>query len=211
MRRTGRLPLEELTPFLFEPPKTVGPCNWSAVFSADRPLEVEIGFGKGLFLVNSAKARSDVNFLGIEIARKYQLFAATRLAKRQLQNVRLVKADARAFLRDFVAPATFQAVHVYFPDPWWKRRHLKRRVFTSDFAAECERTLKPGGQLHVATDVQKYFELINRLIELHTRLRLLPQGGTNDEQPTPDFLTNFERKFRAQGKPIYRVSYERDS
>lgn len=209
LRRTHRLPLEELAPFLFKPPEALGPCDWSAVFGADHPLEVEIGFGKGLFLVNAAKSRPDVNFLGIEIARKYQLFAATRLAKRQLHNVRLVKADARVFLRDFVAPATFQAVHVYFPDPWWKRRHLKRRVFASDFAAQCERILRPGGHLHITTDVQKYFEVIKHLMEIHTRLQPLPPGEPNDEQPGPDFLTNFERKFRAEGRPIYRISYER--
>jgi tRNA (guanine-N7-)-methyltransferase len=190
-------------------PDSPGFLDWRTVFGNDHPVEVEVGFGKGLFLLTAAQACPEVNFLGIEISRKYQLFTATRLAKRHLRNVRLAKADARAYLRDFVTDESCQAVHVYFPDPWWKKRHLKRRMFTPEFAVQCERILRPGGRLYVVTDVQEYFEVITALIARHTRLRPLAAI----EPPSPahdlDYLTNFERKFRQQGRAIFRGNYER--
>src|SRR5262249_18402958 len=134
LRRDRRLPIEELAPYLLSVPETPSPLLWPAIFGNSHPVEIEVGFGKGLFLLTSSQTRPDVNFLGIETERKYQLFAATRMAKRRLTNVRLARADARLFLRDFVASDSCQAIHVYFPDPWWKKRHLKRRVFTPEFA-----------------------------------------------------------------------------
>ena len=153
MRRTNRLPLEQLSPYLLEVPEEARALTWRDVFGNDHPIEIEVGFGKGLFLVTSALAQPDVNFVGIEIMRKYQLFTATRMAKRGLKNVRLAKADARLLLRDRVAAGSVQAMHVYFPDPWWKKRHHKRRVFTAQFARECERVLH-GRPMHIATDVE---------------------------------------------------------
>ena len=209
MRQAGRLPLEQLTPYLLEVPEAPAPFDWRAVFGNEHPVEVEIGFGKGLFLVTAAQACPGVNFLGIEVVRKYQLFTATRVAKRDLANVRLAKADARAFLRDCVAPASVQAVHVYFPDPWWKKRHHKRRVFIPEFVVQCERILMPGGHLYAVTDVAEYFQIITELLAGNTRLRPLPPPGLKEPQHDLDYLTNFERKFRKEGRPIYRAVYER--
>jgi tRNA (guanine-N7-)-methyltransferase len=185
------------------------PLAWPAVFGNDHPVEVEVGFGKGLFLVRAAQASPGVNFLGIEVVRKYQLFTATRLAKRGLANVRLALADARLFLRERVPSASVQAVHVYYPDPWWKKRHQKRRVFTADFAAQCERVLRPGGRLYVVTDVPEYFQVITELVAQNTRLRPLPLPDLRAPADDLDYLTNFERKFRKQGRPIHRGIYER--
>ena len=227
--RERRLPLEELAPYLLarriedlgstrieERPSSsilVDPrssiLDFRAVFGNDNPVEVEVGFGKGLFLVRAAQASPAVNFLGIEVVRKYQLFTATRLAKRGLANVRLALADARLLLRECVPSASVQAVHVYYPDPWWKKRHLKRRVFTAEFAAQCERVLRPGGRLYVVTDVAEYFAVITDLVARHTRLRPLPLPDLRAPADDLDYLTNFERKFRKQGKPIHRAFYER--
>jgi tRNA (guanine-N7-)-methyltransferase len=217
VRRARRLPLEELAPYLLEtaggPDQAsdgrLGPLDWRAVFGNERPVEAEVGFGKGLFLVRAATAHPEINYLGVEIARKYQLFAATRLARRRLTNVRLALADAREFLRDRVAAGSLQALHVYFPDPWWKKRHLKRRVFTPEFAVGCERTLRPGGLLHVATDVEEYFGVIRQLVAHDTRLRELPPPPDQAPAHDLDYLTNFERKFRKQGRAIYRASFEK--
>jgi tRNA (guanine-N7-)-methyltransferase len=209
VRRPRRLPLEELTPYLLAAPEPPRILSWAEVFGNDRPVEVEVGFGKGLFLLASAQARPDVNFLGIEISRKYQLFTATRMAKRALNNVRLAKADARWFFRNFVGASSVEAIHVYFPDPWWKKRHLKRRVFTPEFAAECERVLHPGGRLHAVTDVEEYFQMMVSLVAQHTGLRLLPAHEPTVRATESDYLTNFERKFREQGRAIYRATFER--
>src|SRR5262249_1630393 len=151
MRGSNRLPLEALQPYLLEAPDPPRQLAWDAVFGNDHPVEIEVGFGKGLFLVTTAQAHPEHNFLGIEIVRKYQLFTATRIAKRGVQNVRLAKADARLFLRDLVAAESVHGMHVYFPDPWWKKRHQKRRLFTSEFIEQCARVLKPGGRLNIAT------------------------------------------------------------
>jgi tRNA (guanine-N7-)-methyltransferase len=209
VRRANRLPVEELAPFLLEPPDAPAFLNWQVIFGNCHPVEVEVGFGKGLFLLTAAQACPAVNFLGIEILRKYQLYTATRLAKRGLGNVRLVKADARDFLRDRVGAASLQAIHVYFPDPWWKKRHLKRRVFTADFAANCQRALHPGGRLYIVSDVEDYFSLITELIQLNSRLRFLPPAEVKQPTHDLDYLTNFERKYRKEGRAVYRGVYEK--
>jgi tRNA (guanine-N7-)-methyltransferase len=220
--RPSRPSPEELTPYLLEvpglphpgrPPGALPssppvPLEWRAIFGNDNPVELEVGSGKGLFLVTQGRLRPGVNFLGVEIVRKYQLFTATRLARRGLGNVRVACADARPLLRDWVMAASLQAVHVYFPDPWWKKRHHKRRVFTADFAAQCVRVLRPGGRLSVATDVADYAQLI--AVEV-AQTPLVPVSPPEPGTPEHDldYLTHFERKFRQQGRPIFRLLYER--
>jgi tRNA (guanine-N7-)-methyltransferase len=218
VRRAERLPLEALQPYLLEvpcpplsgpPDAPPVPLNWRGLFGNDHPVEVEIGFGKGLFLLAAGLARPDVNFLGVEVLRKYQLFTATRLVKRGLTNVRLACADARVILRDHVAAGSVQAVHVYFPDPWWKKRHRKRRVFTPEFAAQCGRVLQPGGHLYFVTDVADYFTEIVELLAQQPALRPLPPPELKEPRHDLDYLTNFERKYRKEGRPIHRAAYER--
>jgi tRNA (guanine-N7-)-methyltransferase len=208
--------MEALRPFLVETPipgtgnvSAPNPLSWPTLFGNDRPVEIEIGFGKGLFLIHEAARRPQVNFLGIEIVRKYQLFTATRLAKRGLTNVRVACADARIFLTDRVVPSSVQTIHVYFPDPWWKTRHHKRRVFTGAFAARCAEVLQPGGQLLLATDVEAYAAMEREVVDKHTNLRELPPPVEKPPEHDLDYLTNFERKFRKQGKPICRMAFER--
>ncbi|HTU89613.1 MAG TPA: tRNA (guanosine(46)-N7)-methyltransferase TrmB [Gemmataceae bacterium] len=223
MRRRLRLPLEQLAPYLLtvdRPVQTNGsrdtldnrtfaPLVWREVFGNDRPVELEVGFGKGLFLLTAAQAHPEINFVGVEIVRKYQLFAGTRLAKRGLSNVRVACADVRLFLPRFVAAESLQAVHVYFPDPWWKKRHHKRRVFTAEFVAECLRVLRRGGRLHAVTDVEEYAAVMSALLADQPALRPLPPPSEKEPLHDLDYLTNFERKFRKQGKKIYRMSYQR--
>ncbi len=211
MRRGRRLPLPALAPFLFDLPDPPSPISWQSLFENDQPVEIEVGFGKGLFLLTAAQARPSTNFVGVEIARKYQLFTAARLAKRGIRNVRLAKCDAREFLRQYMASASVQAIHVYFPDPWWKKRHLKRRVFVPEFVAECERVLLPGGTLHAATDVPEYFAVITRLLEALPGMRPIPIPQIPDAAHDLDYLTNFERKFRKEGRAVYRVTHARVS
>jgi tRNA (guanine-N7-)-methyltransferase len=209
VRRSRRLPLEELAPYLLHTPQTAELLHWRTVFQNDHPVEIEVGFGKGLFLLSAAQAASCRNFLGIEILRKYQLFTATRMAKRGLRNVRLALGDARVFLRDRVPSTSVEAVHVYFPDPWWKNRHSKRRLFTPDFAVQCERVLSVSGRLHVITDVETYFATITNLVTQHTRLGRQPIADMPEPLHDLDYRTNFERKFRKEGWPIFRALYER--
>jgi tRNA (guanine-N7-)-methyltransferase len=206
VRHAARLPLEELAPYLLTLPEPPAPIDWPTLFGNANPVELEVGFGKGLFLLTAALAHPDVNFVGIEIARKYQLFTATRMAKRNLHNVRLACGDARLFLRDCVGSGTLQAVHVYFPDPWWKKRHQKRRVFTPEFAAQCQRVLAPGGRLFLATDVEEYFGLMCEALAPLSGLRALSSEAPAEEG---EHRTNFERKARERDRAVYRAVYER--
>lgn len=208
MRKGKRLPLEELAPYLLPdgPPR---PIQWSELFGNHNPVEIEVGCGKGLFLITAATACPNVNFLGIEIVRKYQLYTATRVAIRRLTNVRVACADARDFFRDRIPEASLQAIHVYYPDPWWKKRHHKRRVFTPEFVALCASCLQPGAHLHIATDVEEYFNNIQEHCRNQPGLRELPPPEMSEARHDLDYLTNFERKARQQGKPVFRARFQR--
>ena len=120
------------------------PIDWAELFGNDHPVELEIGSGKGLFLVNAASSDPGHNFLGVELARKYARLAAERLARRQLANAKIWRGDARLVMGRLVPEASLRAVHVYFPDPWWKKRHKKRRVFTDELVAQIDRVLRAG-------------------------------------------------------------------
>jgi tRNA (guanine-N7-)-methyltransferase len=183
--------------------------NFPALFNNSNPVEIEVGFGKGLFLVTTAEANPGVNYFGIEWIRKYQLYATTRAAVRELQNVRTCCADAKIVLRDLVPPDSVRTVHVFFPDPWWKTRHKKRLLFTPDFARSVLRVLQPGGVLHFVTDVADYFEMVTGVLADVPAFGLLPPPAENAPQHDMDYLTNFERRFRKQGLPIYRSRYEK--
>lgn len=217
MRKSPRLPLEALQPYLLPtappgppgPPAPREPIDWRAVFANDHPVEIEVGSGKGLFLVTAGAAHPEINYLGVEIVRKYQLFTATRLARRGLSNVRVACTDARALLRDAVIDASVQAVHLYFPDPWWKSRHHKRRVFTAEFAQTCQRILRPDGQLIVVTDVADYAALVRETVAAATHFVEAPPPPEHQPQHDMDYLTNFERKFRQEGRPIHRMAFVR--
>jgi tRNA (guanine-N7-)-methyltransferase len=183
--------------------------DWHSIFGDDHPVEIEVGFGKGLFLVTAGQAHPETNYLGIEVLRALQLYVATRLAKRNLSNVRVVCTDARRFFREGIPPASVHAVHIYFPDPWWKKRHHKRRVWTPEFAADCVRVLRPGGKLHVATDVPEYFAHVRELLDAQAGLRRL-WAEEQTGPPRPDeILTNFERKARQTGGRVFRAEYEK--
>ncbi len=124
-----------------------------------------------------------------------------------MTNVRVLPGDALLFMAKYVPAASLQAVHVYFPDPWWKARHKKRRVFAEPLVLDLERILQPGGDLHVASDVEEYFGVIQALMATHPRFEVQPEPVPHDPEHEHDYLTNFERKYRIEGRPIYRAHY----
>jgi tRNA (guanine-N7-)-methyltransferase len=194
------------------PPSRSGfarPISWAALFDNANPVEVEVGMGKGLFLLTEAVARPHVNFFGIEVVRKYQLYAATRYAIRQLPNVKTACTDAKALLRGHIPPGSVSAVHVLFPDPWWKKRHKKRRVFTPEFAADAARVLAVGGRLNIASDVEEYFGVMTGIVGAMPAFQELGRETSTAPVEEAGFQTNFERKARLKGTPVWRVVYER--
>lgn len=185
------------------------PLDPSDLFERPAPLELEVGSGKGLFLSRASEAAPEHNFLGCEIAPRYARFAAARLAKAGRTNAVMLEGDALQLCRDFLADASLDAVHVYFPDPWWKKRHRKRRVLQQHFLRDVERLLIPGGTLHFWTDVEEYFTESVALIAQVTRLDgPLPVEVAQAEHEM-DYRTHFERRMRLSDLPVYRAQYRR--
>jgi len=205
-------PETDVSAFLIEtPPSDVqAPIEWSHLFGNDRPVELEVGSGKGLFLLNAATSDPGCNFLGVELSRKYAQLAGERLAKNRVANARIWRGDARHVLARLVPVASVRAVHVYFPDPWWKKRHKKRRVFTDSLVADVERALMPGGELRIASDVEEYFGIIKALVAGRARFHEQPAPEPKAPEHTLDYLSNFERKYRIEGRSIFRASYRLD-
>ncbi len=185
------------------------PWDARAIFRERAPLEIEVGSGKGLFLAASASAQPDRNFLGVEIAGKYARFAAARVAVRELANAVVVRADAQRLMTELMPDDSVEAVHIYFPDPWWKARHKKRRVMNPAMATQVERVLTSGGRLHFWTDVAEYFESALAIIAEGTKLSgPLPVA----EQPAAhdlDYRTHFERRMRMHGESVYRAEFHK--
>lgn len=184
------------------------PVSWAELFGNDHPVELEVGSGKGLFLANAGSERPGHNFLGVELSNRYARKAAERISGMALGNVKVVAGDAKAFLSRCVASESLTAVHVYFPDPWWKARHKKRRVFCEPLVVDIERALVPGGELKVATDVEEYFQVIRELVAGHVRFVERAAAEPRRAEHDLDYLTNFERKYRLEGRPIYRAQYQ---
>ena len=173
----------------------------------DLPLELEIGSGKGLFLTNAATRFPRRRFVGLELAAKYALDCQCRVEKIEMPNAKFFACDAVAVLDQDVADCSLDAVHVYFPDPWWKSRHKKRRVLNEKSLCNIERTLKPAGSLHFWTDVLDYYEGTLELIDQVTKLK----GPFFVSEPPAahdmDYLTHFERRTRRNGLPVYRSRF----
>ncbi len=204
LRNRSRLSAELLQPVLFDPVAIRKPDLLFPDIPPDSPLELEVGFGKGLHLVNEGSARPYSRFLGIEIEKKYVLVAATAVVRKNLSNVRVAIGDAAFCVANLIPSGCLDAFHVYFPDPWWKKRHHKRRLVNRVFIENAVRLLKTDGRLHFATDVHAYYqESLALLINLPDVEILHPQERQNPSHDM-DYLTHFERKARLLGKPIFR-------
>jgi len=174
-----------------------------------RPLELESGSGKGTFLVQHAKLYPGVDYLGIEWAKSFWAFAADRARRHGLENVRMLRCDAAVFVRHYIPAETFRQVHIYFPDPWPKKRHNKRRLIQADFLRELHRVLIPAGKavdgetacVRIATDHADYFEWMGehaaQVTDLFDREPYERPASAGEGEWVG---TNFERKYRDEGR-----------
>ena len=177
--------------------------DFKRMFGQIAPVEVEIGFGKGRFLRAAAERSPERNWLGIEYAGPCVALAAERIAKHGLTNVRLVRGAAEDILTEHVPDGSLEAFHIYFPDPWPKKRHHKRRLIKFPFAADIVRALRPGGYLHVATDYDEYYEEMLPIL-MAAGLKLVDHPDAVQDEI---FHTNYEMRFLEQSKPIYRARF----
>jgi tRNA (guanine-N7-)-methyltransferase len=183
------------------------PLTWGQLVPANACVEVEIGSGKGLFLQGAATARPENFFVGIELAAKFADRAAVRISKSDLTNVKMLRGDAQVFLRETIPDNVATRIHVYFPDPWWRNKHKKRRVLNEQAILDIQRALRSGGEFHFWTDVLDYYELICGQVMDTTNLlgpRFVPERPANHAM---DYLTHFERRARLNGQPIYRAVF----
>jgi len=179
------------------------PLSWARIFGNENPVEIEVGIGKGSLLRRMAAASPQRNFVGIERALKYLRIAAYRVARDRQRNIRLVRADAVYFIERFVPDESVAVFHIYFSDPWPKKRHAKRRFFQPPNVRLLEKKTAPGGLIHIRTDVDWYYADIVELFERETSLEIREKGILGEDAVPPEMQTNFEIKYRATGKTIY--------
>ncbi len=186
------------------------PLDPATLFSRPAPIELEVGSGKGLFIDTASASRPEANFLGAEIAPGYARLCAARLARRGATNARMISGDATWLVRGLLPDACLAAIHVYFPDPWWKARHRKRRVLSETFLRHAGRVLPAGGHLHVWTDVEEYFL---ETLDFTRATGLFSEPAPVDPRPAEhdlDYRTHFERRTRLAGAPVWRAMFTRN-
>ena len=199
LKEDKQISLTEITP----------PIDWRALFGNENPVEIEIGCGKGRFLLESSRQYPEINYIGVERALKYVQQAKEWLLKGDTTQVCLIWSDAAYLVDRYIGEGTVDAYHVYFPDPWPKKRHHKRRLFRNEvWLRGLIKTLNPsGGRIHIATDHAEYFyEIHNCLTHTPPLVYLSP-----DSLEIAHIPTSFEIKYRAEGRKIYRAVYQMDS
>jgi tRNA (guanine-N7-)-methyltransferase len=181
------------------------------------PLEIEIGSGKGAFLLQEGGEHPEANFLGIEWAREFYEYTADRVRRRALPNVRVLNIDATEFLRWRCPDAVARVIHLYFSDPWPKSRHHRRRVVQDRFLADAARVLTPGGELRIVTDHDEYWAWMQE----HFARWCAPAPDSARPFQLREFEapasaaagelvgTNFERKYRREGRPFHAAALKK--
>lgn len=185
----------------FDPVETELPLRLEELVPGEGAWEVELGFGKGRYLLGRAGQEAATRWLGIEMAAKYFRLVEQRMTRRRLDNVLLLRGEA-LYLLSAVLPAGFaRAVHVYFPDPWPKDRHHKRRLFDSDTVDLVLGLLRPEGELFFSTDFLDYGARVEELLRSH------PALAVQDVPAWPEGpRTNYEAKYEREGRPIVRLA-----
>ncbi|PIE33732.1 tRNA (guanosine(46)-N7)-methyltransferase TrmB [candidate division KSB3 bacterium] len=183
--------------------------NWENIFGNSAPVEIEVGFGKCGFLIGHARANPDVNFLGIEVSRKYYRKGVKKIQCAELKNVRLLWGEAFHVFKRYIPDESVTHIYVNFPDPWPKKRHAKRRLLSREFLDVSARKLLPERCLEIATDVETYMADTLELLRSHERFDYvysLTHAELNQERP---YRSDYEQVFFEEGKSLYYTKYRR--
>jgi tRNA (guanine-N7-)-methyltransferase len=183
-------------------PEGTAPLDWSTVFGCRAPVILEIGFGNGEALAATAAAHPENNYLGIEVHRPGAGSLLRRLEAEDLRNVRVMLGDAKEILEQRMADASLTAVHLFFPDPWPKKRHHKRRLVQPDFAALVARKLVPGGYFHLATDWLDYAGHMKMVLSQTPGLMAVSEPGRLAALAGDRPATRFECRGRRLGHAV---------
>lgn len=174
--------------------------DFEQMFGNRNPVVLEVGSGKGRFLLESGKARPDTNFVGIEKSLHYYRVIERRLARAALPNTRIVNHDALRVLTEMIPDRSIAEVHIYFPDPWPRKREQKRRLIREDVVRQIARVMREDATGVYVTDHQEFFEQGREV------LRGIFQVEDRDALLSPP-RTNYEAKYRTEGRPIYEVRF----
>ncbi len=192
---------------LLDPPadgEIIDPAAW---FGSAGSIELEIGCGKGGFLLDRARSHPDIRLLGIEWANKYCNYCADRLLRANLTNARAMRTDAQYFVMHHLPEQVLSVMHVYHPDPWPKKRHHKRRLFQPDFIEAALRATESNGRWYVQSDHAEYFEWITEMLNVRSELTPFDWDGPGSLTGDGWGGTNFEIKYVREGRSIYRRAY----
>lgn len=208
MRRTGRLTpaqeraLRELWP-AYGIDYSDSPLDLGALFGRSAPTTLEIGFGNGEALVEQAAANPSMNFIGIEVHEPGVGHCLLHARAAGISNLRLIRHDAVDVMRQQLPDASLKRINLYFPDPWPKKRHHKRRILQPGFLELASRKIEAGGSLHIATDWESYAEHIDLLIAADTAFRLCERRVHEGDDPLERPTTKFERRGIREGHAIW--------
>jgi len=181
-----------------------------ALFGNDRPVFLEIGFGNGETLAEMAADHSERNYLGVEVHGPGVGHLLLEIARRDLTNLRLLRQDAVALLAVGLAPASLAGVYLFFPDPWPKKRHHKRRILNPGFVTGLARVIRPGGLFHTATDWEPYAQQMLEVLTASDSLFLNGAGpGEFSPRPADRPLTKFERRGQGLGHGVWDLMFQR--
>lgn len=193
----------------YELPMQSTPWNLQEVFKSDNKTVVEIGFGMGQSLVEMAKNRPEINFIGIEVHRAGIGSLVADLHDHAIENVRVAAFDAVEVFKNCITPNSLHGIQVFFPDPWPKARHHKRRLIQPDFVKILANALAPSGYLHCATDWEDYaFQMLE---VLKNEAILKNEAVSGDFVPKPDYrpLTKFESRGMRLGHGVWDLVFKR--
>jgi tRNA (guanine-N7-)-methyltransferase len=178
------------------------PLELNVLFARSAPVELEIGAGRGDFALEYARAHPEVNLLAIERKLVILRRAGNKLRAAGLENLVFLHAEARYLLENYIRAESLRAVHVYFPDPWPKKRHAKRRVIQHETIRLIIRALTPGGAIYFRSDVEAYFTAAVAMLTAHERLEQVDTPADVAAVPTA-----YESRFVRYQKPIYRAAF----
>jgi tRNA (guanine-N7-)-methyltransferase len=181
------------------------PLDWRDLFGRDAATDVEIGSGKGRFLLALAAGRPERNLLAVERAGAYHKLCCERAAKHGLTNIRLLRTTAEDLLFRLLRPSSVDTLFILFPDPWPKKRHHKRRLVTPDSVAAMAAAIRPGGRLLIKTDHEGYAAVIAEVLAGAPALRAIDAAAAFAALP----VSGFEHKYRDQGRNIFPFACER--
>jgi len=182
---------------------------FAEIFGDENPVEVEIGCGKAKFLIARAVAHPQINFLGIDVVWGWMKFGVERSEKRALENIRFLRADAREVVQHGLRPGSVSVFHIYFPDPWPKRRQRKRRLVTGEFLRMLHDRLAGAGLVELATDHLDYFlQMQSAVIESGIAWRNV-RFARGERLFDASVKTNYEIKYESSGRALHYLEIEK--